>query len=170
MTPRPLRIAILECDTPPPGVQKTHGTYGGLFTSLLRDAASSLSPPLPESDLIISAYDVVKEIYPPSLDDIDGILMTGSKHNSFENDPWILKLVEYTKKVLAQDRVRIVGVCFGHQIVGRALGALVGRSEKGWELSVTDLTLTPAGKEIFGQEKLVCAFFKSLFGLRSSPD
>ncbi|OBT90441.1 hypothetical protein VE02_00700 [Pseudogymnoascus sp. 03VT05] len=154
MTPRPLRIAILECDTPPPGVQKTHGTYGGLFTSLLRDAASSLSPPLPESDLIISAYDVVKEIYPPSLDDFDGILMTGSKHNSFESDPWILKLVEYTKQVLAQDRVRIVGVCFGHQIVGRALGAPVGRSENGWELSVTDLTLTPAGKEIFGQEKL----------------
>ncbi|KFY45233.1 hypothetical protein V494_01051 [Pseudogymnoascus sp. VKM F-4513 (FW-928)] len=154
MTPRPLRIAILECDTPPPGVQKSHGSYGGLFTALLRDAASSLSPPLPESDLVISAYDVVKEIYPPSLDDFDGILMTGSKHNSFENEPWILKLVEYTKKVLAQDRVRIVGVCFGHQIVGRALGAPVGRSDKGWELSVTDLTLTPAGQKIFGQEKL----------------
>ncbi|KAL5349125.1 hypothetical protein ACLOAV_005413 [Pseudogymnoascus australis] len=133
MAPRPLRIAILECDTPPPGVQKTHGSYGGLFTALLRDAASSLSPPLAESDLVISAYDV---------------------HNSFESDPWILKLVEYTKKVLAQDRVRIIGVCFGHQIVGRALGAPVGRSEKGWELSVTDLSLTPAGKRIFGQEKL----------------
>lgn len=165
MAPRPLRIAILECDTPPPGVQKIYGTYGGLFTALLRNAASSLDPPLPESDLVISAYDVVNEIYPPSLDDIDGILMTGSKHNSFESDPWILKLVEYTKKVLTQDRVRIVGVCFGHQIVGRALGAPVGRSEKGWELSVTDLSLTPAGKEIFGQEKLVCAFSNPLFEL-----
>lgn len=170
MAPRPLRIAILECDTPPPGVQKTHGSYGGLFTALLRDAASSLSPPLAESDVVISAYDVVKEIYPPSLDDLDGILMTGSKHNSFENDPWILKLVEYTKKVLAQDRVRIIGVCFGHQIVGRALGAPVGRSEKGWELSVTDLALTPAGKKIFGQEKLVCTFLNLLCGLSRNPD
>ncbi|KFX99423.1 hypothetical protein O988_03863 [Pseudogymnoascus sp. VKM F-3808] len=154
MAPRPLRIAILECDTPLPGTQKTYGGYGGVFTSLLRSAASSLNPPLPESDLVLSAYDVVKEIYPPSLDEIDGILITGSRHNSFESDPWILKLVEYVKQILAQDRVRIVGVCFGHQIVGRALGAPVGRSDEGWELSVTDLSLTPAGKEIFGQDKI----------------
>jgi GMP synthase-like glutamine amidotransferase len=155
MTPLPLRIAILECDTPLPGTVKNYGSYGGVFTALLRSAASSLSPPLPESDLVLSAYDVVKQIYPPSLDDIDGILITGSRHNSFESDPWILKLVEYVKQILAQDRIRIVGVCFGHQVVGRALGAPVGRSSEGWELSVTDLSLTEAGKKIFGQDKLV---------------
>ena len=161
MTPRPLRVAILECDVPPPGAAKVYGSYGGLFTHLLRSAASSLSPPLPESDLVISAYDVMKQEYPPSLDDIDGILLTGSKHNSFENDPWILKLVEFTKQILAQDRIRIVGVCFGHQIVGRALGTPVGRSKEGWELSVTDLTLTEAGKKVFGQEKLVRVVYNS---------
>lgn len=61
------------------------------------------------------------------------------------------------KSVLAQERVRIVGVCFGHQIIGRALGVRVDRSDKGWEVSVTPVELTGKGKEIFGLETLVCS-------------
>lgn len=92
----------------------------------------------------------------PSLDDIDAILITGSKYNSFDQDPWILKLVEFTQGVLAQSRVRCIGVCFGHQIVGRALGVKVARSEGGWEVSVTAIDLTKKGQEIFGKTALVC--------------
>lgn len=76
-------------------------------------------------------------------------------HNSFDDIPWINRLVEFTKQVLAQDRVRILGICFGHQIVGRALGAKVGRSEQGWEVAVCDMNLTEKGKEVFGQDKIV---------------
>jgi GMP synthase-like glutamine amidotransferase len=77
------------------------------------------------------------------------------EHNSFEDAPWILRLVDFTKKVLEQDRVRIVGVCFGHQIVGRALGLPVGRSDKGWEISVVPVQLTEMGKDIFQSPNLV---------------
>lgn len=76
-------------------------------------------------------------------------------HNSYDNSPWIIKLVEYTAKVLAQDRVRIIGVCYGHQIVGRALGVKVGPNEEGWEVAVHDVDLTEQGKQLFGLEKLV---------------
>ena len=78
-----------------------------------------------------------------------------AEHNSFDNDPWILKLVEFTEKVLKQDRVRIIGVCFGHQILGRALGARVGRSDNGWEIAVLPVELTAKGKEVFQQDTLV---------------
>lgn len=85
------------------------------------------------------------------------------EHNSFDNDPWILKLVEFTEKLSKQDRVRIIGVCFGHQILGRALGVKVGRSDDGWEISVLPVELSAKGKEIFQQETLVCLLwsFKS---------
>ena len=76
-------------------------------------------------------------------------------YDSFTSPPWILKLVEFTQKVLAQDRVRIIGVCFGHQIVARGLGVEVGRNADGWEAGVNDVQLTEKGKEIFGVEKLV---------------
>jgi GMP synthase-like glutamine amidotransferase len=59
------------------------------------------------------------------------------------------------KKVLAQDRVRLIGVCFGHQIIGRALDQKVGRSDRGWEVSVTPMQLSAKGKELFGVEELV---------------
>jgi GMP synthase-like glutamine amidotransferase len=80
---------------------------------------------------------------------------TRTEHNSFEDIPWINRLVEFTQQVLAQDRVRLLGICFGHQIVGRALGAKVGRSDQGWEIAVCDMDLTDKGKELFGRDKIV---------------
>lgn len=88
----------------------------------------------------------------PSRDELDSPL---TEHNSFDNDPWILKLVEFTEKLLKQDRIRLIGVCFGHQIIGRAAGVKVGRSEGGWEVSVLPVELTQKGKEIFKQDTLV---------------
>ena len=162
----PLRIAILECDTPAPATDSKYKGYGGVFTSLLRTAAASksLSNPTDASEspleLELTAYDVVNAQTYPSLSSVDAILLSGSKHNSFDNDEWILKLVEFTKQALKDERVRVIGVCFGHQIVGRALGVEVGRSEGGWEVSVTPLKLTAKGQEIFGQTTLVsCIYF-----------
>lgn len=156
MPPLPLRIAILECDTPNDNVKAKYGRYGDIFTTLLKKGADSL-PAISssESELSLSTFDVVDAQEYPKLEDIDGIVMSGSKHNSYDNDPWILKLVEFTKQVLAQRRVRIVGVCFGHQIIGRALNAKVDRSDKGWELSVLAIDLTKKGQELFSQASLV---------------
>ncbi|EKD21704.1 uncharacterized protein L3040_004927 [Drepanopeziza brunnea f. sp. 'multigermtubi'] len=159
----PLRIAILECDTPLPSVVSKYGAYDRLFTQLLKAGADSLSsssssPSYPglsaASGLEITAFDVVTAQSYPRLEDVDALLITGSKYNSFDNDPWILKLVEYTKQVLEQRRVRILGVCFGHQILARAMGVEVGRSEGGWEVSVVTMDLTSRGQEIFGKKSL----------------
>lgn len=151
----PLRIAILQCDTPLDGTRSKYGGYGGVFTALLNAGAAALEPLLSPSDLQISVFDCVTKQEYPSLDSIDGILITGSRYNSFDNEPWILKLVAFTEEVLKQTRVRIIGVCFGHQIIGRALGAKVDRSDKGWETSVTAIDLTKKGQEIFGKTALV---------------
>lgn len=77
--------------------------------------------------------------------------------NAYDNEPWIIKLVEFTRKVLEeQTRVRAIGVCFGHQIIGRALGAKVGRNKRGWEASVTSVPLSSRGRELFdGKDALV---------------
>lgn len=181
----PLRIAILECDTPLPNINHRYGGYGGVFRTLLTASAKTLhqSGQLDlATGLDISRWDIVNGTEYPRLDDIDAVLLTGSstyrgafelvqqdtanakmliytvtEHNSFEDIPWINRLVEFTQKILAQDRVRILGICFGHQIVGRALGAKVGRSDQGWEIAVCDMDLTEKGKELFGLDKIVRA-------------
>lgn len=42
-----------------------------------------------------------------------------------------------------------VGICFGHQIIGRALEAKLGVNPNGWEVSAVPVKLTDKGKEIF---------------------
>lgn len=165
-SPGPLRLAILEADTPQPKTNERLGGYRGVFTALLQAACDTSTPPKTLTDeLALSGHDIVHDLDAyPSLDDVDAILITGSKHNSFDNDAWILKLVEYTQAALATNRVRIVGICFGHQILSRALGASVGRNPKGWELAVTEVDLTPEGKKVFGLEKMV-RYFSLFFSL-----
>ncbi|KAI9713430.1 MAG: hypothetical protein M1820_000812 [Bogoriella megaspora] len=148
----PLRIAILECDTPLDRTRSKYGGYGGVFAALLRAGASSLpSPNLdPSRDLILTTHDVVNVESYPKLDAIDAVLLTGSRHSAFDNDPWIVRLVDFTRKVIEeQDRVRVIGVCFGHQIVGRAMGMKVQRADEGWEISVCGMDVTEKGMELF---------------------
>ncbi|KAJ5279294.1 hypothetical protein N7478_004666 [Penicillium angulare] len=153
----PLRIATLECGPAPPNADKQYNGFGGMFEVLLTSSAKALNQPErlnPENGLEISEWDIYNNKTYPQLEDIDAVLLTGSEDDAFEDVPWINRLVEFTQQVLAQDRVRILGICFGHQIVGRALGAKVGRNDQGWEAAVCDVDLTEKGKELFGLEKL----------------
>ncbi|KAL6719203.1 hypothetical protein ACLMJK_003440 [Lecanora helva] len=177
MASSPIRIAILEADIPIGSIRTKYGSYGGVFTSFLHKAcdASHIS----RDRLHITGWDVVNsENAPegqeedmggenkckrrkgyPALDEVDGVLITGSRFNAFDNDPWVIKLVEYTQQILGQDRVKIIGCCYGHQILGRALGAKVARSESGaWEVSVCQVNQTPKGKELFGGKDVLSIF------------
>lgn len=82
--------------------------------------------------------------------------MTLLEYNAYDDNAWTNKLVDFTREILKQDRVRIIGVCYGHQIVGRALGVKCAPSDRGWELSVSEVNLTEDGKKIFQKDKLVC--------------
>lgn len=75
----PLRIAVLECDTPVPKANAKYHGYAGVFTSLLRKSARALNDKLdPESGLEISRFDIVNGTEYPKLEDVDAILLTGS--------------------------------------------------------------------------------------------
>ncbi|KAH3332045.1 hypothetical protein KXW13_004033 [Aspergillus fumigatus] len=133
--PSPLRIAVLECDAPPADSNARYGGYHGVFSLLLKESARALGQPDrldPETGLDISRWDVVYAQDYPRLEDVDAILLTGSNNQ----------------------RVKILGICYGHQIIGRALGAKVGRNDAGWEIAVCDVDLTEQGKKLFGKDKL----------------
>ncbi len=153
----PIRLAILEADTPVPGIKAKYQSYGGVFTHLFKRACASLPHPVPlESQLALSAHDVVNDptAYPDP-ETIDAILITGAKYNAFDSDEWIVRLVQFTKRCLEGGRIRAIGICFGHQIIARALGAELGRNTRGWEVSVVEHELTTEGKKVFGLQKMV---------------
>ena len=83
--PPPLRIAILECDIPIGNTREKYGGYGNLFKELLlkgkdevregRDGKEGVD--LPELD--VTKYNVVDEELYPRLEEVDVVLVSGSR-------------------------------------------------------------------------------------------
>ncbi|KAJ5130727.1 uncharacterized protein N7515_006766 [Penicillium bovifimosum] len=156
MTDIRLHIAILVCDTPIQPVLQNYGDYFTMFQDLLRQGFEDLDLTEKKSGRIVvefSEHNAVDREF-PDLTEVDALLLTGSKHDAWADDQWIRDLTNKVRETVVTYKKPVVGVCFGHQILARALGARVGRNELGWEVSVEKLTLTEAGKELFGKDTL----------------
>ncbi|KAF8729144.1 hypothetical protein AX14_006326 [Amanita brunnescens Koide BX004] len=67
-----------------------------------------------------------------------------------DNIEWINNLVAYIARVAqAKPSIKIIGICFGHQIIARAMGAQVTRNTR-LEMGPTSISLTDTGKALFG--------------------
>lgn len=117
-----MKLCILENDDLDPKVQPTYKGYGAMFERLLRQAGAT-----GEFDI----FNTVKGQYPASFDAYDAVLLTGSKADSFSQEPWVLTLKEKVQELLAAKK-KLIGVCFGHQLVALCLGSQVGRAPQGW--------------------------------------
>lgn len=60
------------------------------------------------------------------LDTFDGFFISGSPHSANDNIKWINDLKKFISySALNSSKARVVGVCFGHQLIGAALGGKV---------------------------------------------
>jgi GMP synthase-like glutamine amidotransferase len=57
-------------------------------------------------------------------------VVTGSSAGVYDPLPWIEPLKEFLRA--ARGRAKLVGVCFGHQVMAEAFGGRVEKSERGW--------------------------------------
>lgn len=128
---RPLRIGILETDRVREPFIGRHGNYSDMFHRLLGDAASAQALPAPA----FHDFDVRQGQYPQVVDDCDGYLITGSRHSVYDPLPWIPPLMSFVRE-LHQRRHKLIGICFGHQLIAQALGGETRRAEVGWAVGV----------------------------------
>lgn len=112
-----MRLGILQCDSVPAELRDEFGDYPDMFRRLLTAT---------EPALTFRVHDLTRHEFPPTLDDCDAWLFTGSKWSVNDKDAWIRR-AEALIVELHRQRRPTVGICFGHQLIARALG---GRVEK----------------------------------------
>lgn len=127
-----LRICILETDVIRPEFYEEFHSYGRMFQQLFA------KQPIPAE---FEVFNVVHGDYPDETEHFDAYLVTGSKSDSFGPDPWIQTLKQYLMKRY-QNGDKLLGVCFGHQLLAILLGGTTERSDKGWGVGIHHYQMT----------------------------
>jgi GMP synthase-like glutamine amidotransferase len=111
-----MKVAILETGRPPGSLAEEFGDYPTMFARLLGPGFE------------VESFDVqAGELPEPAAH--GAYLITGSPAGVYDPLPWIEPLQQFIRD--AGDS-RMVGICFGHQVMAEALGGHVEKSDKGW--------------------------------------
>jgi GMP synthase-like glutamine amidotransferase len=111
-----MKVAILETGRPPGKLADEFGDYPAMFGRLLGDGFE------------VESFDVqAGELPDPAAH--RAYLITGSPAGVYDPLPWIAPLEQFIRD--AKDS-KMVGICFGHQVMAEALGGHVEKSDKGW--------------------------------------
>jgi GMP synthase (glutamine-hydrolysing) len=119
-------IGILQCGHFPEAAGYPVRTYSDLYTQMLAGRG-----------LEFRTWSVVDMEFPDSVHDAEGWLISGSRHGAYEDLPFIPRLEDFIRKAYAAE-VPLVGICFGHQIIAKALGGKVEKFAGGWGVGRTD--------------------------------
>jgi GMP synthase-like glutamine amidotransferase len=111
-----MKVAILETGRPPAPLEEQFGDYADMF-------AAMLGP-----DFELERFDVQAGQLPDPAAH-QAYLITGSPAGVYDPLPWIEPLMAFIRSA---GEAKMVGVCFGHQVMAEALGGHVEKSDKGW--------------------------------------
>lgn len=107
----------------------------GGFADLIRQGSREF----PGGFLVVDA----REQRLPPLRELAGVVVTGSAASVTERTRWMLEAGEDLARAVAEG-TPVLGICFGHQLLGEALGGRVERNPRGREMgTVTAEVLGP---------------------------
>lgn len=131
-----MKLGILKCDEVSPQFQADYGRYPEMFANLLTPADPSIKYVL---------YDAEHRELPLDIHEVDAYLITGSRHSVYDGSAWIADLEEFVRTLHAAEK-KVLGICFGHQLIAKALGGQVIKSPKGWGVGISQNKVTQPKK------------------------
>lgn len=131
------RLCLYVVGEPPAAVAARHGRFEDWFARLV--AASG-------ADVELEAVDGLVGHLPRPLEDYQGFVITGSPASLTQPEPWMEAGVELVRHAFAS-RTPLLGVCFGHQLIGAAFGGSVVNNPNGWEISSYEVDVTTAAQD-----------------------
>lgn len=120
-----MRLTIIETGLPPEAIREN---YPGGYPLMIQRLMGRADP-----DMTFETVSVEKGDALPDPESLDAILITGAAYGVYDDTPWMRTLKEWIG-FAAENKVPMIGICFGHQIIADALGGDVRKSEKGWGL------------------------------------
>jgi len=123
-----MRLGLLVCDHVRPEFEPISGDYPDMFRRLFAGH--------PEVEIVV--YDVIGGQLPSNPGECDAWITTGSRYSVNDDEPWIRDLEGFVRDV-AGEQVPFVGVCFGHQLIAKALGGTVVKSDRGWGVGAKEV-------------------------------
>ena len=120
------KLGILICDHLHPDLQPDHQDYPRMIDNLFKPFKNNID---------LDYYFVIDGKFPNSIYDCDAYMTSGSKSSVNDRARWIERLEEFVRE-LYQAKIPFVGICFGHQLIAKALGGKVEKSDNGWGVGV----------------------------------
>ena len=127
-----MKIGILQADSVLQHLQPKHGNYPEMISDVLTRAASDIG-----ADFEFAHFDVEHGTYPSAIFECDCYVISGSKKSVYDDEPWIKKLSAYVR-TLHENKIPLIGICFGHQLIADALGGKTVGAEVGWGVGIHD--------------------------------
>ena len=124
-------IVVLVAGDPVP---ETRLRRGGFLDLIQGSAPGFLGEPWLAHDL--RELDVL-----PDLTDALSVIVTGSPASVTEGLPWMERAAACLRQLVSAD-VPVLGICFGHQLLGHALGGRVSANPRGREMGTVELTIS----------------------------
>lgn len=131
-----MHIGILVTNTDESEFAKQRPLDGEKFRVLLQP----LRP-----DWAFTAVQVKDGVFPKSVSEFDGYVITGSPASANGPEAWVTTLMNFIQEIDAA-KIPTVGVCFGHQAIAKALGGTVSKNPNGWGFGIANTHITHAEK------------------------